>query len=568
MFLARSNIPFLILLVGAAFLFSGKALAQTDTTPPSIISLDPVDNATNVTTRPNVSAVFDETIVRGAGLVEIRRADNDELAGSLRPSGTNRVSLSTTNVTDDTLNINWINELEEETEYYIVLLAGSVTDVAGNDFPGLGVSDTSEWSFTTGDVREPQVVSLTPPDDGSNADPGASFIVEFDEDVQAGTGNLTLYSGSQVRALEEGFNDTSRLSPASVDQFSSNGTGSYFGINFGAGDGSGIWGGDPDPTSTTAYTGFDGNYFDASQLVSSGAVPRNLDWDDIDISSLTNLAFSGDFAAPSGWGPDDYVQVLVDIDNTGSFTEILEFRGDGDSIAREELTGDSFGDGVPLSTEAKRFHVPINGVGNTLDLRIVVRVRSGGERVAADNIVISGIANSPTLTEQVPINDASIGITGNTLTYDPTVTLSLFVEYFIIIDDGAITDTSTNANALNDLTASSAWNFATGDRGTIVVQKETLPDSSSQSFAFTGDVAGSIQDGQQIVVPDLSPGTYSATEALPAGWELSSIVCDDNNSSGNLGTATATFEVEARETVTCTFTNTQLGPMIFRDGFE
>jgi hypothetical protein len=38
---------------------------------------------------------------------------------------------------------------------------------------------------------------------------------------------------------------------------------------------------------------------------------------------------------------------------------------------------------------------------------------------------------------------------------------------------------------------------------------------------------------------------------------LTSIECDDDNSSGDLGSRTATFELEAGETVKCTFTNTK-----------
>ena len=56
---------------------------------------------------------------------------------------------------------------------------------------------------------------------------------------------------------------------------------------------------------------------------------------------------------------------------------------------------------------------------------------------------------------------------------------------------------------------------------------------------------------------NLKPGTYSATETLPTGWGLTSIVCDDGNSSGSLTYRKATFRLEAGETVKCTFTNTK-----------
>jgi hypothetical protein len=95
--------------------------------------------------------------------------------------------------------------------------------------------------------------------------------------------------------------------------------------------------------------------------------------------------------------------------------------------------------------------------------------------------------------------------------------------------------------------------------GTIIVEKQTDPNGALDMFTFTGDAEGTISDGQKIVVSGLQPGTYTSQETVPAGWDLAAIVCDDNNSSGNLSNRTATFRLEAGETVTCTFTNVQRG---------
>lgn len=101
--------------------------------------------------------------------------------------------------------------------------------------------------------------------------------------------------------------------------------------------------------------------------------------------------------------------------------------------------------------------------------------------------------------------------------------------------------------------------FTNTKRGSIIVEKQTTPNADGASFSFTGDAAGSITDGQQITVGSLIPGTYTSTESALAGWSLDSIVCNDQNSSGDLNTRTATFNVEAGETVKCTFNNTKLG---------
>jgi hypothetical protein len=96
----------------------------------------------------------------------------------------------------------------------------------------------------------------------------------------------------------------------------------------------------------------------------------------------------------------------------------------------------------------------------------------------------------------------------------------------------------------------------------IIVEKQTDPDGAPDSFTFTGDAAGTISDDQQIIVSGLEPGTYTSQETVPVGWDLTSIVCDDDNSSGNVSTGSATFQLEAGETVKCTFTNTYLPPKI------
>ncbi len=96
--------------------------------------------------------------------------------------------------------------------------------------------------------------------------------------------------------------------------------------------------------------------------------------------------------------------------------------------------------------------------------------------------------------------------------------------------------------------------FTNTKDGQIVVVKETLPDGDPQTFDFSGDLNGTIGDGGSLS-DGVAPGTYSATETVPAGWVLTDISCDDGDSSGDTGTATATFEVDPGETVTCTFTN-------------
>ncbi len=108
-----------------------------------------------------------------------------------------------------------------------------------------------------------------------------------------------------------------------------------------------------------------------------------------------------------------------------------------------------------------------------------------------------------------------------------------------------------------DTTYGPAWTFTTvgPTTGTIIVEKQTEPDGATQLFYFSGDATGNIADGGQIVVSGLAPGAYSATETVPEDWVLRGITCDDGESTGDVPSRTASFVLQAGETVKCTFYN-------------
>lgn len=97
----------------------------------------------------------------------------------------------------------------------------------------------------------------------------------------------------------------------------------------------------------------------------------------------------------------------------------------------------------------------------------------------------------------------------------------------------------------------------TDNLGKIIIEKQTLPDGDSKLFTFSGDVSGSIADGGTLEKV-VAPGNYNVSETVPSGWDLTSVICDDANSGASVAvSATANINVEANETVKCTFTNTK-----------
>ncbi len=97
---------------------------------------------------------------------------------------------------------------------------------------------------------------------------------------------------------------------------------------------------------------------------------------------------------------------------------------------------------------------------------------------------------------------------------------------------------------------------------TLIVVKQTDPPGSPQQFNFSGDAQGDIGDDESIIRTNLTAGTYNVTELVPHGWRLDRIECDDGNSTVDVPNATASYQLEDDETVTCTFYNTQQARLV------
>ena len=91
--------------------------------------------------------------------------------------------------------------------------------------------------------------------------------------------------------------------------------------------------------------------------------------------------------------------------------------------------------------------------------------------------------------------------------------------------------------------------------GIIEVVKSTTP-AGGTGFNFSGAVNGTIGDGGHLT-SNVAAGAYDVIEAAKAGWFVSGITCNDANSVGNVGTRTATFNIEPGEHVICTVQNTE-----------
>ncbi|MEA2229868.1 MAG: hypothetical protein QOF04_3498, partial [Solirubrobacteraceae bacterium] len=123
---------------------------------------------------------------------------------------------------------------------------------------------------------------------------------------------------------------------------------------------------------------------------------------------------------------------------------------------------------------------------------------------------------------------------------------------------GTRSDTELSAPGIGDHPGeihAVAFCYDNADRGRLIVKK-VAPEGSTERFTFhaSGDLAPDFDlAGGETKHLRPKAGRYTVEEAMTPGWTVGSISCDDADSGGSGRTLTA--NVDAGETVTCTFHN-------------
>lgn len=171
---------------------------EPDLSAPFPIDFYPADNAVGVSLTPGfLQIVFNEP-VKWDGVSTVTITLNRTGVGVVK---TWTLGTSPGLYFDQPSNSFFISQglptLLNSTGYHVEISSG-IEDLSGNGWAG--ISTSSAWNFTTlapPDTTELTVVSFTPSDDSTSVDPSSTteLEIQFDNDCEAGAGNILLFQG-------------------------------------------------------------------------------------------------------------------------------------------------------------------------------------------------------------------------------------------------------------------------------------------------------------------------------------------------------------------------------------
>ncbi|QHT71577.1 Ig-like domain-containing protein [Rhodocytophaga rosea] len=167
--------------------------APADNQPPTVTSYAPLDNATGVVLSSDLVLTFSETVVKGAGTILLSQGTTTQTI----PVSDNAVTVNGNVVTIDPP-----TDFPSQSAVSVQIAGGAFTDVAGNDYAGITSPDS--WNFTSEDKTAPVVTTFSPADNFIGVEANANLVLTFSENMQKGTGTITLHQGLTSQQIAVG----------------------------------------------------------------------------------------------------------------------------------------------------------------------------------------------------------------------------------------------------------------------------------------------------------------------------------------------------------------------------
>jgi len=164
--------------------------STVDNIAPKVVTLAPADNATSVDTQATAfTMTFDRNIALGSGMIAVRYT----VGGGLF----DEVDVTKAVVNGMTLTFNVSKGLEANTDYYVIVPAGAITNTEVTKDPFAGILNIYTWNFTTAtDLTAPTAMYTPNGTTTPTTDSHPSLQMTFNEDVTVAAGNVKVYKAS------------------------------------------------------------------------------------------------------------------------------------------------------------------------------------------------------------------------------------------------------------------------------------------------------------------------------------------------------------------------------------
>ncbi len=215
---------------------------------------------------------------------------------------------------------------------------------------------------------------------------------------------------------------------------------------------------------------------------SGGPTYVTLTIDDINISGQTNLSFQISLAedqASDGnedWDGTSYLHISYDIDNSGTFTNLLWVEATGTNTEPQIDTDfDGVGDGAAITDVFTQYTVSIPGTGSVIDIFIEMDgLNAGEEDIAFDDLKI--VSGGVPLDADFIADETAVGV-GETVNFtDLTTGGTSPYSYEWDLDGDGQFDDSTVPNPSFTYTSAGTYNVAlrvTDDGSTVDTETKT-----------------------------------------------------------------------------------------------
>ena len=160
--------------------------SNTDTTAPTVTSIDPANNTSNVASNKVINVIFSEPIQSGSTYSNIKVVNTSN----------SQQQTITTSISGNTLTITPTTSWAAGTTYKITIPANSITDLSGNS---LAADYTSNFTGNTGTDTTAPTITSTDPANNTYASPTKIMTIIFSEPIQAGSafGNIIMMNTNE-----------------------------------------------------------------------------------------------------------------------------------------------------------------------------------------------------------------------------------------------------------------------------------------------------------------------------------------------------------------------------------